>query len=127
MEVVKILKYAKETSSYYRWDLMVDDTNFELYIPKWRVPQPCPLELRVTISSVDEIDQGLLETKELKPRSMSPIIAKIGFTEEKTKTIRYDPVLEYKDREIGSPHIPMSFLPAEAPLELVITVEWLTK
>lgn len=34
----EFLAYRKETENKYRWDADIDGVRFELYIPKWRVP-----------------------------------------------------------------------------------------
>ena len=127
MHVVKVLEYYKATGGTFRWDAMVDDTKFELYIYKWRVPLPCPLRVSVVISLPDDNRTDLYQFKNSKAvstaeRSQLPVVTKVKFIEEHTKTQKYEPV---GDREIGSIYIPKTLLPEEPPLELIISVEWL--
>jgi len=126
----KILEYCKVTERKFRWDAMVDDTRFELYIPDWRVPEPIPPRVRVVIYLPgDELpDISQLEYSEAvsaPERLQSPILARVRFVSVHTKTHRFDPIGDPKQREIGSPYIPTSLLPAEIPAELTISVEWL--
>ena len=48
-----LLKPSKETENKLRWSTHVeqDDTDFQLYIPKWRVPEPWPGRIIVYIDS----------------------------------------------------------------------------
>ena len=127
----KILEYFKETDGTYRWDVMVEDTKFKLYIPKWRVPDPRPPRVRVVIylpgdkhPDLSQFKQG--ETIRTPGWRQSPIVARVQLRpEEHTDTYRYDPVGDYKLRETGSPYIPKTLLPEEPPAELTISVEWL--
>ncbi len=48
-DLTNVLHYKKETENKLRWDAMVEDTPFEFYIPKWRVPYPIPQFLKVTL------------------------------------------------------------------------------
>lgn len=41
--------YYKDTVNWYRWDAKVDDTLLEIYLPKWRVPDPYPLRISMEI------------------------------------------------------------------------------
>jgi len=109
---------------------MVDNTRFELYIPGWRVPEPIPPRVRVVIYLPGD---ELPDISQLKPsdavsepdRRQSPILAKVRFFRDHSKTRRYDPIGDPKEWAIGSPYIPDALLPAETPAELTISVEWL--
>ena len=39
----------KETDNKVRWTADVDGVTFSLYVPKWRVPEPWPSRIRVTV------------------------------------------------------------------------------
>lgn len=127
----KVLEYSKATGGTFRWDAMVDDTRFELYIPNWRVPLPVPQRVRVEIFLPGDNHPGLSQLKQGETisapgRRQSPIVVRVQRIEEHARTYRYDPIGDYKLREIGNPYIPKTLLPAEAPSELTISVEWLS-
>ncbi len=110
---------------------MIDDAKFELYIYKWRVPQPVPHRVLVEIFMPGDNHPGLSQFKQGETIRtpgwrQSPIVVRVQLTEEHTKTYRYDPIGDYKLRETGCPYIPKTLLPSEPPSELTISVEWLT-
>lgn len=37
-----VCAYSKNTGGMYRWDKMEGNVPLEIYIPIWRVPDPCP-------------------------------------------------------------------------------------
>lgn len=43
------MELKKETDNKIRWDKVIDNTPFELYIPKWIVPNPKPREIEIEI------------------------------------------------------------------------------
>ena len=45
--MIEILADHKGTDSKLRWDADINGAPFELYIPKWRVPDPVPSVIRV--------------------------------------------------------------------------------
>jgi hypothetical protein len=127
----KVLEYSKDTGGTFRWDVMIDDAKFELYIYKWRVPQPVPHRVLVEIFMPGDNHPGLSQFKQGETIRtpgwrQSPIVVRVQLTEEHTKTYRYDPIGDYKLRETGCPYIPKTLLPSEPPSELTISVEWLT-
>lgn len=132
MHEVKVLEYCKETDGKIRWDVKVDKANFQLYIHKWRVPRPEPRRVRVVIylpgNELPVFSQLKVSDAVSKPElRRSPILAKVRFNSEHTETIRYDPIGDPKNLEIGSPYIPKKLLPKEPPSELTISVEWLSE
>ena len=46
------------------------------------------------------------------------------FSRDHTQTVRFDPVGEPENWEIGSPYIPETILPDAAITELIIEIEW---
>jgi len=132
MHNTKVLERCKDkvTENKYRWSVMVGKTKFTLYIPKWRVPLPLPRRVRVVIYLSGDKHPDLSQLKYSESANapelnQSPIVAKVRFNSEHTKTIRYDPIGVPKDLEIGNPYIPQELLPKEPPSELTISVEWL--
>jgi hypothetical protein len=45
-----LLEETKETDNKVRWDADIEGIRFSLYTPKWRVPEPWPLQIHVTVS-----------------------------------------------------------------------------
>jgi len=124
-----LLTEAKETDNKVRWDADIDGTRFSLYIPKWRVPEPWPLKIRVTLSPRTQHRPSSLspEVASQNPKSrLQPISAKLNKFQEHTKTIRYRPDRDASTWEIGEPYvpIPMTF---DKAVSLMIDVTWVTK
>jgi len=104
-----LLEETKETENKVRWDADIEDTKFSLYIPKWRVPEPWPQTIHVTITPYDQSKVSSISRLEAKnsPRlRYKPIIAHLKKYREHTQTIRYQPEGDPKGREIGEPYIP---------------------
>jgi hypothetical protein len=146
------LDLSKSTEQKLRWDEDVDGTKFELYIPKWRVPEPTPHLITVKIADASKFDpeQELSPGKQCelssagltsdqireinsllpvtwtnKPDRDSPIIAVVAFDRVHTETVRYSPIGALpEDWEIGQPYIPISVLPADYPRRLILQVTW---
>lgn len=125
----ELLAYHKETDNKHRWDAFVDDTVFELYVPKWRIPDPVPGKILIRIftdknkasSSRTYTPSDVSDDPEIREKT---IFAEICFTREHTKTFRYDPIGEKNKWEIGSPYIPKSVLEYEKIDRLYLSVEW---
>ncbi len=106
-----LFQSAKETDNKLRWDVDVEGTNFALYIPKWRVPQPWPSKICVQVfpRRYNGDDNFNLSPKDIETDSSlsnEPIIATITKMSEHSKTIKYQPIGEQKYWEIGEPYIP---------------------
>lgn len=125
----EILAIRKETEQKFRWDALVGDAPFELYIPKWRVPDIVPSRIKVKVMRDDEIQvTGSTLTQEevradpdLKKRD---IYSRVEYDREHTKTVRYKPIGDEQNWEIGSPYVPKAILADEFPSILQIVVEW---
>ena len=125
----EVLAYQKQTDKKYRWDAQVGDAPFEIYIPKWRVPEPCPATVTVRVYELHEYRRPLTSIRRSQalatPKLLrAPVVAELAFTEGKTRTVRYDPVVGDDLREIGSPYIPYALLPGPPPQKLVVVVKW---
>ena len=128
--MTEILEYAKDSGNKFRWDVMVGNTNFELYIPKWRVPEPRPSKIRVDIVQITEYqinsDRVAYEDRDNHVLISKNIIADVRLDEsvDPTKTIRYYPEGDDDhDWEIGKPYIPNALTYGKAE-RLRICVEW---
>jgi len=124
-------EYNKDTDNKYRWKAMVGNAPLEIYIPMWRVPVPHPLRISVEIFKPTDdhcpivVPHGKKEVEATQRLRFVPITAEVTYTEDKTRTARYDPVLEGNDaREIGSPYIPFVLLDGSRPKLLVIEIKW---
>lgn len=129
----EILAYFKETENKWRWDAILNDEKgekaiFELYIPKWRVPEPYPEKIRVKIGEPHEFPnkkyfnrEDIEQNAELKNNR---IYAEVKRFSEHKKTIRFNPIGDEKNWEIGSPYIPFQLLPDEDIEHICLSVEW---
>ena len=129
--MTEILEYAKDSGNKFRWDVMVGDTKFALYIPQWRVPEPRPSKIRVDIVQIaeDQInsDHVPYEDRDNHALVSKGIIADVSLDEgvAPTKTIRYCPEGDNdKDWEIGKPYI-QDALTYDKAERLQIRVKWL--
>ena len=125
--------YDKYTDNKYRWKAMVGNAPLEIYIPKWRAPEPHPLGISVEIFELADdrcpivVPLGKKEVEANQRLRLVPITAEVTFTEVKELTVRYDPVLVGNDaREIGSPYIPKTLLDDPPQTQLVIVINWET-
>ena len=121
-------KSAKETDNKLRWDSDIQGVLFSLYIPKWRVPEPWPSKIWVKVnlcrnSGKDEANLSLSNVKEDSTLRHEPIVNTVLKYEEKTQTIRYCPVGEKENWEIGEPYIPISMTSNKAE-KLRIIILW---
>ena len=142
------LDLFKSTERKLRWDEEIDGTNFELYIPKWRVPEPTPRMVSVKIYNATSIspsrllelghnpegqlshsDMLVLEkiglnAEQIWERNDRLIVAAVKFYETKTQTVRYRPLGDPKDWEVGEPYVPISELGNPYPKRLILLVGW---
>ena len=140
------LDLFKSTEQKLRWDEDVDGTNFAIYIPKWRVPEPTPPMISVNIVDPDqqlspdqeiqlstagltddqirEIDAWPPVTRTVEENPDLPIIAAVEFDRIHTQTVRYKPVGEPDRWELGQPYIPKSILSSDYPKRLILLVMW---
>jgi len=125
----EILAYKKETENKLRWDADVEGTPFELYIPKWRIPDPPPGKVLIRIFLTKDRIQMTKKFTQSEIRQnpqfkKEPIYAEVSRFREHTKTIRFDPIGNNSNWEIGSPYIPRSILSDENIKKLYLVVEW---
>jgi len=109
-----VLELKKETDNKIRWDKVIDNTPFELYIPKWRVPSHKPREVEIEVLSRNNstINNPLTITQvknnsDLKNNSITANLTIFG---DHSRTVRYDPEGNENMWEIGSVYIPISIL-----------------
>jgi len=132
--IMKVCTYFNDTDNKYRWDYMEGKAPLEIYIPKWRVPVPCPHRIFVKIFEPEDSHcptMTLHNKKEVKANQrlrLEPITAEVTFTEVmKNFVVRYDPVLVGNEaREIGSPYIPKILLDDPPQPRLIIVINWET-
>ncbi|APG27069.1 hypothetical protein A7E78_04000 [Syntrophotalea acetylenivorans] len=121
-----LLEEFKETDNKVRWDAYIDNINFELYIPKWRVPEPWPRVILVGITPVASQQLSNLppEVVRKSPRTREePIVVCLNKLNECSKTIRYRPEGDASKWELGEPYIPIPITFGSAE-RLIITVDW---
>ena len=143
--------FSRPTENKLRWHDSVEGTNFELYIPKWRVPQPTPPVISVKIYDmsgidpmqqlspvqrrdliangltqleIDEVAAWLPATPRSEEHSDRPIVAAVYVDDDRDhrSVVRYSPIGEKP--EVGQPYIPKSALPTRYPPKLILRVTW---
>ena len=123
-----LLESTKETLRKLRWGKEINDVMFSLYIPKWRVPKPWPARIYVDIEPAEPpkiirrhyTRADIKNNQQLKKR---PITNLIRSCEEHTKTLRYQPLGDHNEWEIGEPYIPYD-LTHDCTEYLMLTVNW---
>lgn len=126
-----LLEAYKATERKAVWIADVDGAQFRFYIPQWRIPEPWPSKIFVSVSVADGPAKVIPE----HPRKADfetdgsartkPIEAVVARVESHTKTVRYQQFATQKDEwEIGEPYIPISLIPDGANEFLKITVDW---
>lgn len=124
----EILAFNKETEMKWRWIADINGVEFKIYVQKWRTPEPIPDKILVKIGSPEDAFENKLkytqkeieESPELKHEPIYEIVKK---TDIMTETIRYNPIIERNDWELGEPYIPFELIPGE-PNKLAIQVIW---
>lgn len=121
-----VMRPSRKTPNTLRWEAHVekDKKDFELYIPKWRVPKPWPGRIRVRISPHHGEDLEVPDRNTYTLESLrEPISALVTPTKDHVNTRQYEPSGDREDWQIGFPYIPYSLIPPGSDL-LVIQVEW---
>ena len=126
--MIEMLRFEKETEGKIRWDAEVDDVKFELYIPKWRVPEPWPSRIYVKIELEDPPKRSRhrhtkVDFENSPSLRTSSIVSYVESYKERTETLRYQPLGDKNEWEIGEPYIPYS-LTYDCADYLKLTVEW---
>ena len=126
--MIEMLRFEKETEGKIRWDAVVDDAKFELYIPKWRVPETWPSKIYVTIERENPLKKYRrsyikIDYENSNSLRTNPIVSYVERFEEHTETLRYRPLGNSSEWEIGEPYIPYS-LTYDCADRLKLTVEW---
>jgi len=122
-------KYDKKTENTYRWKTILYNAPFQVYINKWRVPDPCPSHISVEIFELDEGPRSInyLYQEELlaNPELFSdPIVARITYNEKRSVTFMYKSDLNDDVREAGDIFIPKKYLNMLHPKRLIIVINW---
>jgi hypothetical protein len=103
------------------------EVEFRLYIHKWRIPEPFPQAIYVKIEpsqiqkkpkflSLDEA----MEDPDLRTKPINVILHGFKHYED---TLRYHPIEDHTEWEIGEPYIPYNLTHGEAEY-LKLTIRW---
>ncbi len=124
------MKFDRATPHKFRWDFRPsgESTVFSLYIPQWRVPDPCPERILVTLDEQVESIPSERLTQEVAARDSSSrncaITVLIERKEVHINSVQYEPQGLKTEWEIGEPYIPHSLLPTPIPGRLRLSVDW---
>ena len=125
----KLCTYSKSTEGMHRWDTMIVHAPLEIYIPRWRVPDPRPLYISVEIFEWAEYNQSInyLYQEEIYANPElcnNSIVARVTFNEDRSLTFKYKTDLNDDVRETGDLFIPKTLLGTLPPKRLVIVINW---
>ncbi|MBC7853692.1 MAG: hypothetical protein IAF94_09675 [Pirellulaceae bacterium] len=114
---------SHETQNKLVWQTKVDNTSFDIYVPKWRVPRPWPGRIFVQLGTEFEMQHMLRLSNPCG--APDPIVAKCILAGHSAKKPIFAPSDPNPDRwEIGSTYLPYSWLPPDVESELVVYVAW---
>jgi hypothetical protein len=119
-----LLRPSKETENKLRWSTHIssDDTDFQIYIPKWRVPEPWPGRILVSIDRFTGSPDDFEDYPTIKSFE-EPIEVILKPIMDHTRTVRFAPLGEPKKWPTGEPYIPFSLIPPDSDF-LRLHVEW---
>ena len=122
-------EHDKETENMHRWRKIIDNEPLQIYINKWRVPNPYPSRISVEIIKLDERNRfvNYLYPEELyvNPELFrNPIITRITYNEKRSVTFKYKTDLNKDVRETGDIFIPQKLLSLSPPKRLIIVINW---
>ncbi len=125
-----IAEFKRSTRNKILWVADILGVEFRLYVPNWRIPKTIPKRILIKIYSPnEEINNKKFITEnniKINPQlKLSNIYSDVQKIKEHTKTIRFDPLGDPNDWEIGSPYIPKSIFGNSNDEELTIVVDWL--
>jgi len=120
-----LLTPSKETENKLRWSTFVenDETGFHFYIPKWRVPEPWPGRVFVGIQSFDGDPSTFVSstfTQEIIEDSIKVLLKPV---KAHGRTVRYAPLGDQAEWQVGEPYIPYSLIPPDSHY-LIIEIMW---
>lgn len=118
---MSLMTPSKETDNKLRWVAYIDGVAFHLYIPKWRVPDPWPKSVRVLISRPSD-SAAYRSGPSIEPEN--PISVIVERVADHTQTVRFAPIGDPQEWQIGEPYIPFSLLPDPSVRRLRVDVEW---
>jgi hypothetical protein len=118
--------YVQETTSFYCWEYKQDKTISKLYIPKWRVPEPTPTIVNLSVGTHNEFEENKITERDILRNPQKKNLPIIVLAEKKSDhqyTVRFD--INNYNKQINSLYIPYSFLEANLDIEKVtIKIEW---
>ena len=120
-----LLRPSKETQNKLRWATQIeaDNAKFQFYIPKSRVPEPWPGRIYVQIQSFEGDPSRFVPSPIVPGRLERSIRVLVEPVSEHTCTVRYKPIGDSEEWQIGEPYIPYSLIPPDSHF-LVIVIEW---
>lgn len=125
MLTLTLMDPSKETDNKLRWSADIDGVSFALYVPKWRVPEPWPQRIKVVIKELtSDSSASTLRSTRSKPGSEEAVTATLKHVGSYTRTVRYCPIGDKKEWELGQPYIPQALLSEPPPDYLSIHVQW---
>jgi hypothetical protein len=121
---LSLMAPSKETENKLRWETFVNDVRFKLYVPKWRVPLPWPMSVRVRVASLEDGKSSRPTAGQSSEDIESPIVVIVDRESDHSETVRFRPRGDQEDWQIGEPYIPYDLLPESSSQSLLIQVDW---
>ncbi|MCM3006319.1 hypothetical protein [Priestia koreensis] len=119
--------YAEEKSSYFCWKYRKYGITASLYIQKWRVPDPVPATLDVSIRFREEFLSENMNTatifKKFPDLKNESIVQNVHRVSDHTNTVRFD--TSGNDRPITSIYIPKEMIGEKTNQNMIqIIIDW---
>jgi hypothetical protein len=116
----------KETPNKLRWVASPPHQDFKIYVPKWRVPEPWPRRVTVSIDAVD-IRRGTPLSKRDSRQQPSlrwhPVQVVMVIDEYHERSIRYAQEGDEDSWEVSHTYIPYALTEGQSE-KIVLTVSW---
>lgn len=122
------LAVPKPQELYMQWNVLVQGAWCSLAVPKWRVPNPWPVKVRIMITprrsrSADAANLTERDSSRNHVLNREPIVATLKLVEG-DELIRYRPIGEERRREMGDLILPPGIVdPAPELVRLLVLWE----
>lgn len=117
---------VQETTSFHCWEYKQDKTISKLYIPKWRVPEPIPTIVSVSVDTHNGFEENRISERDIlrnPQKKRLPIVVLGERVSDHQYTIRFD--TNNYNNQINSLYVPYTFLEENLDIKKVmIKVQW---
>jgi len=134
---LSLLTPSKETPNKLRWSADQDGVPFNIYVPKWRVPEPWPRRIHVKLSDAGCRPDGparvepppviyeLSQEEQINWMRKQQIEVDLQLERHHQDTVRYKLTGLPDTWHVGTCYIPQKLLTSSPPRQIRLTINWL--